>query len=296
MTDLAPAHASLLSALRERRNRDGGWPYYPGRSSRLESTVWASLAVGEPVDRDPLASWRRADGLLIEPATGQLNIAFNALAALAAAPAGAPVPLFSRDIAVALLGFRGETVAATPLIRQDPSLQAWPWTPGTVAWVEPTCWCLLALKRILAGEARALDRIDQAERMLRDRECPDGGWNFGNGEVYGKGLPAHVPPTAAGILALQDRGADALVEQAVRFVETHAPGEGSTMALALSLLAFIATGHPSEHISALLSDHAPDAIAFGNLAAIGMAAYALGCALRHERPLAFTLPAAGARS
>ena len=103
-----------------------------------------------------------------------------------------------------------------PAIRQDPDLQGWSWTDGTFSWVEPTAWCMLAVKKLArddAGSARA--RIDEAEKVLADRACEGGGWNTGNPEVYGQALPAYVPPTAVGVLALagsraRDDGVDAL--------------------------------------------------------------------------------------
>ena len=52
---------SLLAA----RNPDGGWPYYAGKTSRLEPTTWALLALretGDPVSLDPLLDWPRRDG------------------------------------------------------------------------------------------------------------------------------------------------------------------------------------------------------------------------------------------
>ena len=73
------------------RNPDGGWGYYAGKSSRLEPTCWALLALLE--DRRPddaavvdaglrlLAKWQRADGLIAEPALPP-NLAFNGLASL----------------------------------------------------------------------------------------------------------------------------------------------------------------------------------------------------------------------
>jgi hypothetical protein len=130
---------------------------------------------------------------------------------------------------------------------------------------------------------------------MHDRVCAGGGWNFGNGEVYGKALPAHVPPTAVGVMALQDRAADPIVTSAVAFLERHALLEGSTTALALSALALSAIGRPSAAIVAALAAHAEAAQAFGNVAAIGMAAYALECAALEVRPGAFSLPAEALR-
>ena len=80
--DLREAHAALVAALHRLRNPDGGWPYYAGRTSRLESTCWAVLATNVHPDSTPVLKWTQPGGLLVEPATGQVNHAFNALAGL----------------------------------------------------------------------------------------------------------------------------------------------------------------------------------------------------------------------
>ena len=49
------------------------------------------------------------------------------------------------------------------------------------------------------------ERLEQAERLLFDRQCAGGGWNYGNSEVLGQKLHAYVPTTALALLALQDR-------------------------------------------------------------------------------------------
>ena len=38
-----------------------------------------------------------------------------------------------------------------------------------------------------------------------DRACPGGGWNAGNGVVYGTALAPHPDDTAIALLALRDR-------------------------------------------------------------------------------------------
>lgn len=289
MSRLEAAHAALSAALRGLRNPDGGWPYYHGRRSRLESTCWAVLALGEPLTGSPVASWIQPDGLAVEPSTGVPNHAFNALAALVAGRPPAASADIGAGIVAALLAARGEVVAASPLIRQDVTLQAWSWTPGTFTWIEPTSWCLLAVKARDGRSDVARWRIETAEHVMRDRECPGGGWNFGNGEVYGKGLPAHVPTTALGVLAMQDHTRDPLVERAVAFLESHALVEASTSALALSALALAAIGRQAGRLVTRLADHADTAIAFGNVAAMAMAACALAAALTGERPRALSL-------
>ena len=59
----------LALALREARNLDGGWGYYAGKSSRLEPTCWALLALGGEADVEVLQKWPSTkDGLLLERA------------------------------------------------------------------------------------------------------------------------------------------------------------------------------------------------------------------------------------
>ena len=268
------ARGQLTAALGALRNADGGWPYYRGRRSRLEPTSWAMLATGTPFDTTPLGSWIGADGLLVEPATPHANFAFNGLAALAVASSAAPARVLA-GVLRGLVAARGESAPANPAARMDSSLQGWSWMAGTFSWVEPTAWCTLALKRRGNGTASA-ERIAVGERVLRDRVCADGGWNYGNSEVFGQALPAHVPPTAGAVLALQDLPNDALLTRAASFLEVHALQEGSTTSLALSALALRMLNRDVSAITGRLAAHVPSAIAFGNAAALAMAACALG--------------------
>src|SRR5439155_4953858 len=79
--------------------------------------------------------------------------------------------------------------------RQDNKLQGWPWMPDTFSWLEPTAWCLLALKKARAAPAR----IAEAEKLIANRTCEPGGWNFGNASAVGQDLRPYVPTTALGL-------------------------------------------------------------------------------------------------
>jgi len=269
-----------MAALWALRNPDGGWPYYRGRRSRLEPTSWAMLATGTPFGSTPLGAWIGQDGLFVEPGTPHANFAFNGLAALAASANGAPARVLSK-LMTGLVVARGEAVPPTDVARMDTSLQGWSWMAGTFSWVEPTAWCTLALKRHGSGQASA-ERVAVGERLLRDRVCADGGWNYGNSEVFGQALPAHVPPTAGAVLALQDHPNDALLTRAASFLEVRAPQEGSTSALALSALALGMLNRDVSATTARLAAHVPRAVAFGNAATLAMAACALGEPARQD--------------
>jgi hypothetical protein len=281
----------LRTLLAAGRNSDGGWPYYAGRHSRLEPTSWALLALGDSGAAQLFQRWRTSEGLLVEPELSRVNYAFNAIAALAIA-ASEPASngwIDAPSIARALLAHRGERVAAHPAIRQNPSLQGWSWIDGTFSWVEPTAWCMLAVKKLARTAPHAGARLDEAERVMRDRACVDGGWNYGNPEVYGKNLPAHVPPTAIGVLALQDRASDGMEQQAVAFLEREASREGSTTALALSWLALSSVKASAEPLVTPLVERLSIAEAMGNLAAVAQMLYVLQQHERHAPPAAVML-------
>jgi hypothetical protein len=49
--------------------------------------------------------------------------------------------------------------------------------------------------------------------MMLDRKCPDGGWNAGNGVVFGVALAPHIDANAIALLALHHYPAAAAIEQ-----------------------------------------------------------------------------------
>ncbi|MCX6544707.1 MAG: hypothetical protein NTV05_09890 [Acidobacteria bacterium] len=289
-SDLA---ALLRDRLLPQRNGDGGWGYYPGKTSRLEPTCWAllSLAPDQRPEDAPLveaglsllAKWQRADGLIAEPQLPP-NLAFNGLAsvvmtALRASPrTSPPSDDIQRRLLTAIVGVKSKTAWnwRSP-VRQDNSLVGWPWTEEGFGWVEPTAWCMLALKRAGPGirAPGTQSRIEEAERLLFDRQCPDGGWNYGNSEVLGQQLHAFVPPTALALLALHDRRERSEVRRALDFLRGAWRHEPAGMALGLSLLCVRAYGLPANEIEAALTAAFEKCEFLGNHAVVGMVRYAL---------------------
>lgn len=80
--------------------------------------------------------------------------------------------------------------------RFNPAKYGWGWVPGTVSWVIPTAFAIVALEqaRHLFGvdTARLRDRVTLGREMLLDRACPMGGWNAGNGVVFGVPMRPHI--------------------------------------------------------------------------------------------------------
>jgi hypothetical protein len=273
-----PIVARLRAALDEARNTDGGWGYAAGNASRLEPTIWAlaarSRADGGLVDLARLRQWPKEGPWLVDVPGTPINYAFNALAALALVAHGDGVAA-GDDLARALLDVRGRRFSQAAALRQDNSLQAWPWVDGTFSWVEPTSWCLLLVKkcRTRIGPAAA-ERIRVGDAMLRDRACSAGGWNYGSSNVYGQELFPYVPTTAIGVLALQDQRTDPVVVRARSWLQEHAGSEPSLTSLALAAIALRVHGLSPGAPAALLATRFGQ-IAGGGTLGLAMALYAL---------------------
>jgi hypothetical protein len=271
---------SLRQRLLTARNNGGGWGYEPGRTSRLEPTCWALLALepsGPGSDRI-LGEWPSRDGgALVEHRGGLLNWSFHALALLTRLALGEASVGELHRLASALVEARGIALKPSAVHSQDSRLQAWSWIDGTFSWAEPTAWALLALKKCRArgivAEGAPM-RIRDGEAVLQDRVCTGGGWNYGNSRVFERNLPAYIPTTAIALLALQDRGDEAFVQQSLDYLEAQARSHASTRALALSTLALRRHGRSTSLVeSALrtwLTNHP-----LADVASLGMALCAL---------------------
>lgn len=272
--------ASLRQALVDARNDDGGWGYARGKGSRLEPTAWALLALGEATRADAVfGAWPQQDGALTEPGAGTVNYAANALASVAGLAGGPAVTgaWLGRTLS-GLVAVEGRpTPKGDPAInRQDNTLRGWPWLADTFSWVEPTAWAVLALRRGLArvDRARATSRIDEGIRLLADRMCATGGWNYGNSNVLKKDLAAYVPTTAAGLLALQGRE-PRVVDRSVGFLDANRLAERSGLALGLTAIALGIHGRPHDDVRGALGEQWARARFLGNLHATAIALYAL---------------------
>ena len=165
--------ARLATTLRSSVNGDGGWGFVPGRTSRLEPTCWAVLALldgGATPEDDArvdaalakMAGWQRGDGLLSDMPAAPSNLAFNGLAsvvihrALATHRAAMPRQAPKADrLLSGILATKGVRLERSEHQRQDSQLMGWPWNDRAFSWVEPTSWCLLGLKKAAAGPFRA---------------------------------------------------------------------------------------------------------------------------------------------
>jgi hypothetical protein len=269
----------LRKALLAARNQDGGWGYAPGRQSRIEPTCWAELALGHSLGRAPdvdsIRRWRRQDDWLLDVPGAPPNIPFNALAALTLLQEPSTIAL-AQPIITHLIHARGRTFRQTAALAQDNSIQAWSWVDGTASWVEPTAWCLLLLKRVRSQSPsqEAAERIRIGEQFLFDRVCHEGGWNYGNPEVYGQKLWPYVPTTAVALLAMQDHRAHPVVKQSLKQLQKDVASERSVVAVALTIVCLRTYGVATDSLEQTAIEMAASADP-GNLLATATMLYAL---------------------
>ena len=156
---------------------------------------------------------------------------------------------------------------------QDNSLQGWPWIDGTFSWVEPTALAVIALKRHRALPG-AQARIAEGQRLLLDRACRVGGWNYGNANALGRQLEPHTPPTALALMALRDHRDSDAVRRSHQYLSAHALDERSGLALALTRVALGVLDSPVPDVANALAEQWTRSAFLGNLHVTAVALYA----------------------
>jgi len=242
--------------LERAKNADGTWGYLAGQPGRGEATLLA-VASGQPAPLDWLATADLGFGKLLLPA------------ALSAVPEAATL---CRAVATQILLLRGLPSERNEVVAHDPTIPGWSWVPGTSSWVEPTAFALLSLHKAGLGDH---ERVRQGETLLIDRQCDDGGWNYGNIAVYGERLGGATAPSAWAAMALPP---GPVVEKAMAFLETTAE-EPSSESLSLGILARVAHGRPVGAMpERLLARQTPDGAFNDRVDTTALAALALQAA------------------
>lgn len=227
---------------------EGAWPYVPGRSAAPEPTCYAAMALSgaAPAACERAAAWLSAwSEASTESSPDEPRWAAPlAILALLGMDCGAAArdKLASRLLSAAPT----KQISNSSIVELDGSLLGWSWVSGTFSWVEPTSYALLALK---AAGHRDHPRVKEGERLLLDRACEDGGWNYGNRKVLGAALPSMAPTTALAALALQGSpSAGPAVARALECLDRVLRDQRSTLSLALAILCFDAFGRPYDHL------------------------------------------------
>lgn len=198
----------ILDEIWKRRLPEGGFSSRPGGQYRPDATAWAALALRtggiEPERLDAamlrLGKSQAEDGRIALAADQPEAFWPTALAILAWHKNPGFVHCQSRAAAFLLktTGNHFKRTSDSPA-GHDTNIRGWPWIEGTHSWVEPTSLGMIAL-RICGNEGG--DRVEEACRLLRDRQLSRGGWNYGNTTVFGTELEAMPESTGLALSAL----------------------------------------------------------------------------------------------
>lgn len=135
-------------------------------------------------------------------------------------------------------------------VRFDPNKFGWPWIPQTNSWVVPTAFSILTLNLFPDDSffSNREHRLELGTQMLLDRACPGGGWNAGNGVVYGSPMSPHPDDSAIALLALRGRSKDPIVSASVDQLERSATTLNAPWSLAWCILALAAYQRPIDSL------------------------------------------------
>ena len=247
----------LLKSLTVSQNPDGGWGYFTGKRSALEPTAFSLLALGctpnnhsaidkgigflklfqggtggwpvNLVSREPAAWVTALAGTAIQECEGENQQTQQAAQFL--------VGSFSRMKVDWLTRLR-ERIGWGNSLNVDRRLGGWGWNPETAKWVEPTCLSLFCLNLVKGAVRRpALTAcLAEGERMVYDRMCRAGGWNYGNSHVLGEDLRPYPLTTALALIALQKYPSRPENQQSLHYLGAAAKQEPSALALCFAIL------------------------------------------------------------
>jgi hypothetical protein len=217
------ALASRIGFLLRAQNPDGGWGYFPGRRSWLEPTAWAMLALagrkesGRAVDSawDLIRLWQTSEGGCRPSQEVDVANWATSLWVTVHCVRGAKDTRLERAVQWMVESRGAEGSVIRRVIRSvtgeedgfNAAYCGWAWWPGTSSWLEPTVHGLIALRKAAAtgiGGSAVQTRIAEAQRMLLDRRCADGAWNYGVREALGHTLPSYPETTGLALVALAD--------------------------------------------------------------------------------------------
>jgi uncharacterized protein (DUF362 family) len=221
---------TYLQTLVSLAHPDGGWGYAPDQRPHLEPTCLALLALASDREKYPavvdrglssVGQGQKPDGAYRLQTDREEASWMTALVLFLQATYGFPEAEIENTAGrlFAWQGRKPEGAEAREVHDIDVTLAGWPWAENNFAWVEPTAWACLALRRAGYGEH---PRVQEGLRLLLDRAFEDGGINYGNRFVLGRRTEPIPGPTAVMLLALQGRGDAPRVRSAVRYLLAEA--------------------------------------------------------------------------
>jgi hypothetical protein len=241
---------SLKRMIREKLSRrfllEGGIADLPRGPFRTDATAWGILAFHAAGGEQEILEKHRARLVHEQDKGGRLCVDREhpdtywptALAILAWQ--NSPVSHPAQERAVRFLlestGVHSPRKPDAPWAH-DTALRGWPWIKDTHSWIEPTAVCLMALRATGHGEH---DRVNEAIRMMLDRQLPHGGWNYGNTLMFGKELHPMPESTGAALSGLAGTVGQEKVARSLEYLQGEADRLRTPISLGWALLGLAA--------------------------------------------------------
>jgi len=234
----------------------GGWASGNGRRAGIETTCYALMALHDrprpardsAIDvllrtQNPDGSWPAFEGDDPEGCwtTALATIAFRFTRSRSAPVEKALEWLLHNKGREGHWFWKWKFRTVDRAVQFNPEKYGWPWVPDTVSWVIPTAFSLIALKQSFpcCRTEQVANRIQLGTEMLHDRACPQGGWNAGNGIVFGSPLTPRIDTTAIAILGLTEDRKQPTVFQGLNWLRQASAECSSAYSLAWAAVALL---------------------------------------------------------
>jgi hypothetical protein len=238
----------LVDELARRALPEGGYADRPRGQFRSDSTAWGILASGALAStqnglerhRSRLAQEQREDGRVRLSPQHPESYWPTALAILAWQGSSSSQAAHDRAVRF-LLETTGLHFQRKPndIVRHDTSLKGWPWIENSHSWVEPTAVSVLALRS--AGHVQH-SRVQEAIRMMLDRQLPHGGWNVASTIVFGKELTPAPEGSGAALASLAGLVEEPEVGRSLDYLQGEVERLKTPISLGWSLIGLAAWG------------------------------------------------------
>ncbi len=237
--------APYITRIVELSLENGGFANHQNGTYRPDVTAWAVLILNtfsptSSADVIKSARSRLAQGQL---ANGAISISPDQPQAIWPTPLsifawnGSSLHQKSLEQAIQFLlqhtGLHLEKPDGDAVVGHDTLIPGWPWILQTHSWVQPTALCMLALSINGYGSHQ---RIKEGDRMLMNRQLPQGGWNYGNTTILGKELQPFPESTGIALSALAGRVPQTAIDKSLNYLLRALPQLRTPISLSWGVL------------------------------------------------------------
>jgi hypothetical protein len=247
---------TAIETIKTRQLPEGGFSDIDNGISRPDSTAWAVIAmqtsglIGDILVKaqQKLTTYQHTDG--------RVPISENQPSALWPTPLAVLAwlndPKFElpRKKAINfLLNTYGKQNLNPPFIKHDGMLKGWSWNEQTHSWIIPTAIAVMALRSCGYNNH---ERVQEAIKLLLDRQLPSGGWNYGNTVVFEQELKPIPECTGHALNALAGYAEYAQVAKSIDYLNNQLANLKSPLSLSWAVLGLRAWEKKPENYKKLL--------------------------------------------